>query len=60
MTHAVRSTVGCMSVHLAEVALPLFEPHLYPRLRESLQHSQGANLRFKSTELSNIARFARR
>jgi hypothetical protein len=44
----------------AEVALPLFEPHLYPRLRESLQQSQGANLRFKSSELSNIARFARR
>src|SRR5499425_691335 len=35
-----------------EIAVPCFEPKLYPRLRHSLAKSQGANLRFTSPEIA--------
>jgi hypothetical protein len=44
----------------APVTFPGFVPELYPRLRQSLKQSQGANLRFKSPELAAISRWARR
>jgi hypothetical protein len=31
----------------SDVAIPQFEPKLYPRLLGSVEHSAGANLRFK-------------
>jgi len=35
-------------------------PKLYPRLRESVEHSPGANLRFKTPDLEAAGgRFAR-
>ena len=43
-----------------DVTVPNFEPELYPRLRESLEHSAGANLRFKTPELAAAHRFPRR
>ena len=44
-----------------DVTIPNFEPKLYPRLRESVEHSAGANLRFKSSELAGATRrFSRR
>jgi hypothetical protein len=43
-----------------DVTIPNFEPKLYPRLLESVEHSAGANLRFKSPELAATRRFARR
>src|SRR5439155_21376896 len=35
-----------------EIRVPAFEPELYPRLRHSLADRQGANLRFKTTEMA--------
>jgi Type IV secretory system Conjugative DNA transfer len=44
-----------------DVTVPKFEPELYPRLRQSLADSAGANLRFKTPELAAaLHRFARR
>jgi len=43
-----------------DVTIPNFEPKLYPRLLESVEHSAGANLRFKTPELAATRRFARR
>jgi len=43
-----------------DVRVPNFEPELYPRLRQSLEQSGGANLRFKTPELATANRFARR
>ena len=43
-----------------DVTIPEFEPKLYPRLMESVEHSAGANLRFKTTELATARRLARR
>ena len=43
-----------------DVMVPNFEPELYPRLRQSLEQSGGANLRFKTPELAAANRFARR
>jgi hypothetical protein len=43
-----------------DVTVPNFEPELYPRLRQSLEHSAGANLRFKTPELAAAHRFPRR
>ncbi len=43
-----------------DVTVPRFEPELYPRLRQSLEQSAGANLRFKTSELATAARFHRR
>ena len=42
-----------------DVTIPNFEPRLYPRLLESVEHSTGANLRFKTPELAATRRFAR-
>jgi type IV secretory pathway TraG/TraD family ATPase VirD4 len=42
------------------IAVPCFEPRLYPRLRHSLADMQGANLRFKSSELAEKIRLPRR
>jgi Type IV secretory system Conjugative DNA transfer len=55
---------GTLHTHLhvrppANVAVPYFDPQLYPRLRQSRAMSQGANLRFKSPEFSGT-RYARR
>ena len=36
-----------------EVALPCFEPKLYPRLRHSLARSHGASLRFRTPEIAD-------
>ena len=43
-----------------DVTIPEFEPKLYPWLMESMKHSTGANLRFKTPELAAAGRFARR
>ena len=43
-----------------DVTIPEFEPQLYPWLMESMKHSAGANLRFKTPELAAAGRFARR
>ena len=43
-----------------DVTIPEFDPKLYPRLMESVEHSAGANLRFKTSELAAAGRFARR
>jgi hypothetical protein len=43
-----------------DVVVPNFEPELYPRLRQSLEQSGGANLRFKTPELAAANRFSRR
>src|SRR5438876_2335744 len=43
-----------------EIAVPCFEPKLYPRLRHSLSKSTGANLCFKNTEMAAEVRHARR
>jgi hypothetical protein len=43
-----------------DVTIPRFEPKLYPRLLESVEHSPGAHLRFKTPELAATRRFARR
>ena len=43
-----------------DVSIPNFVPKLYPRLRESVEHSPGANLRFKTPDLEAAGgRFAR-
>jgi hypothetical protein len=42
------------------ISVPCFEPRLYPRLRHSLADVQGANLRFKSSELAEKIRLPRR
>jgi len=39
-----------------DVALPRFQPQLYPTLRQPREDSVGANLRFKSPELVPIGR----
>ena len=57
-------TRGTLHAHLhvrppSDVAIPHFEPELYPRLKQSRATSQGANLRFKSAEFST-PRHARR
>jgi hypothetical protein len=43
-----------------DVRVPNFEPELFPRLRQSLEQSGGANLRFKTPELAAANRFSRR
>jgi hypothetical protein len=43
-----------------DVTIRNFEPRLYPRMLESVEHSAGANLRFKTPELVATRRFARR
>jgi hypothetical protein len=43
-----------------DVTIPNFEPQLYPRLLESVEHSAGANLRFKTPELAGTMRSTRR
>src|SRR5688572_25365674 len=43
-----------------DITVPCFEPRLYPRLRHSLADMQGANLRFKSSELAEKIRLPRR
>jgi type IV secretory pathway TraG/TraD family ATPase VirD4 len=42
------------------IAVPCFEPRLYPRLRHSFTDMQGANLRFKSSDLAEKIRLPRR
>ncbi len=44
----------------ASVGVPLFEPRLYPRLRQSLEQSKGANLRFKSNGMPATSKWGRR
>jgi hypothetical protein len=44
----------------ADVAVPKFEPVLYPRLRHSREGSIGANLRFKTPDTAAASRFSRR
>ncbi|HLQ77617.1 MAG TPA: type IV secretory system conjugative DNA transfer family protein, partial [Terriglobia bacterium] len=36
-----------------EIRVPCFEPELYPRLQHSRTTTQGANLRFKNTQLAS-------
>jgi type IV secretory pathway TraG/TraD family ATPase VirD4 len=43
-----------------EIRVPCFEPELYPRLRQSVAESQGANLRFKNPEIAAKIRQPRR
>jgi len=43
-----------------DVRVPNFEPELFPRLRQSLEQSDGANLRFKTPELAAANRSSRR
>src|SRR5438094_1622387 len=43
-----------------DVRIPDFEPELYPRLRESREHSAGANLRFTTPGLVPEYRYGRR
>src|SRR5438093_1804328 len=43
-----------------EIRVPCFEPKLYPRLRHSLADRQGANLRFKNTEMAAKVHHPRR
>jgi len=43
-----------------DVRVPNFEPELFPRLRQSLEQSSGANLRFKTPELVAANRSSRR
>jgi hypothetical protein len=43
-----------------DVRVPNFEPELFPRLRQSLEQSGGANLRFKTPELVAANRSSRR
>jgi hypothetical protein len=43
-----------------DASIPNFEPELYPRLRESREHSAGANLRFTTPGLLQEYRNARR
>jgi hypothetical protein len=60
MTDEARGTLHTL-LHVrppADVTVPGFEPELYPRLRHSRAESVGANLRFKTEELSN--RYPRR
>lgn len=57
-------TRGTLHAHLhvrppADVRVPHFEPVLFPRLKQSRATSVGANLRFKSAELTGT-RYARR
>ena len=57
-------TRGTLHAHLhvrppTDVAVPHFEPELYPRLKQSRATSHGANLRFKSPEFSG-PRYTRR
>src|SRR5579859_5333935 len=57
-------TRGTLHAHLhvrppADVRAPHFEPALFPRLKQSRATSVGANLRFKSAELTGT-RYARR
>jgi hypothetical protein len=42
-----------------DISIPHFEPTIYPRLKQARSGSAGANLRFKTPELSS-ARFSRR
>ena len=55
---------GTLHSHLhvrppTDVAIPNFEPEIFPRLRQSRATSEGANLRFKCAEFSG-PRYARR
>src|SRR5579864_3893402 len=57
-------THGTLHTHLhvrppADVRVPHFEPVLYPRLKQSRAVSIGANLRFKSAELTDTRRVRR-
>lgn len=57
-------TRGTLHAHLhvrppTDVTIPHFEPEQYSRLRQSRATSQGANLRFKSSEFTGM-RYARR
>jgi hypothetical protein len=60
MTDDTRGTLHqLLHVRLPQdVTVPNFEPRLYPRLLESVEHSTGANLRFKTPELAATRRFA--
>ena len=60
MTDEARGTLHTL-VHVrppADVTVPGFELELFPRLRHSRADSEGANLRFKTEELT--ARYPRR
>src|SRR6266404_5916702 len=57
-------TRGTLHTHLhvrppTDVRVPHFEPVLYPRLKQSRAASIGANLRFKSAELTDARRVRR-
>jgi len=57
-------TRGTLHTHLhvrppTDVRVPYFEPVLYPRLKQSRAASIGANLRFKSAELTDARRVRR-
>jgi hypothetical protein len=57
-------TRGTLHAHLhvrppADVAVPHFEPELYPRLKQPRATSHGANLRFKNPEFAG-PRYTRR
>ena len=43
-----------------DVAIPRFQPELYPRTRQSREHSSGANLRFSTPDSAAQYRFGRR
>jgi len=60
MTDEARGTLHTL-LHVrppADVTVPGFEPELFPRLRHSRAESEGANLRFKTEELTT--RYPRR
>jgi len=62
MTHDTRGTLHQL-LHVRppqDVSVPNFEPELYPRLRESREHSAGANLRFTTPGLVPEYRYGRR
>ena len=58
MTDDARGTLhGLLHVRTPEdVSIPRFKPQLYPTLRQSREDSAGANLRFKSPEVTPVGR----
>lgn len=58
MTDDARGTLhGLLHVRTPEdVRVPRFKPQLYPTLRQSREDSIGANLRFKSPEVTPVGR----
>jgi hypothetical protein len=58
MTDDAQGTLhGLLHVRAPEdVSIPRFKPQLYPTLRQSREHSVGANLRFKSPEVVPVGR----